>query len=216
MAIPPLKTRVTDITGTLTDGQLAGLEAKLWDFEKRKGSQVAVLIVPTTQPEAIEQYSIRVFDQWKLGRKGVDDGILLLVAKDDRKLRIEVGRDLEGVIPDAIAKRIIVEAIAPRLPGRRFLRRDHRGRGSHHALDIEVTVAVEASEEPVAVFARPVPQLSTFAVPSDQNRLAEIIPLAPTSPTPCPQPLHIRKPPVLQQWNYVGQAVPCGSRGGHT
>ena len=114
VAIPPLKTRVTDITGTLTDGQLAGLEAKLWDFEKRKGSQVAVLIVPTTQPEAIEQYSIRVFDQWKLGRKGVDDGILLLVAKDDRKLRIEVGRDLEGVIPDAIAKRIIVEAIAPR------------------------------------------------------------------------------------------------------
>ena len=83
-------------------------------FETRKGSQVAVLIVPTTQPEPIEQFAIRVFDQWKLGRKGVDDGVLLLVAKNDRKLRIEVGRGLEGVIPDAIAKRIVAELIAPR------------------------------------------------------------------------------------------------------
>lgn len=112
--VPPLAARVTDLTGTLAPDQRAGLEAKLAEFEKRKGSQVAVLIVPTTQPEAIEQFAIRVFDQWKLGRTRVDDGILLLVAKNDRKLRIEVGRGLEGAIPDAIAKRIVAEVIAPR------------------------------------------------------------------------------------------------------
>jgi uncharacterized protein len=112
--IPPLEARVTDLTSTLATDQRAGLEAKLADFETRKGSQVAVLIVPTTQPEPIEEFAIRVFDQWKLGRKGVDDGVLLLIAKNDRKLRIEVGRGLEGVIPDAVAKRIVAELIAPR------------------------------------------------------------------------------------------------------
>src|SRR5215510_3922952 len=112
--VPPLKARVTDLTGTLATDQRAGLEAKLADFEARKGSQIAVLIIPTTQPEAVEQFSIRVFDQWKLGRKGVDDGVLLLVVKDDRKLRVEVGRGLEGVIPDAAAKRIVADMIAPR------------------------------------------------------------------------------------------------------
>jgi len=112
--VPALKARVTDLTGTLATDQRAGLEAKLADFEARKGSQVAVLIVPTIQPETVDQYSIRVFDQWKLGRKGVDDGVLLLVVKNDRKLRIEVGRGLEGAIPDAIAKRIVAEVIAPR------------------------------------------------------------------------------------------------------
>lgn len=114
VAVPPLAARVTDQTATLTATQRAELEAKLAAFEAKKGSQVAVLIVPTTQPEAIEQYSIRVVDRWKLGRKGVDDGALLLVAKNDRKMRIEVGRGLEGVIPDAIAKRIVAEYIAPR------------------------------------------------------------------------------------------------------
>ena len=112
--VPPLRARVTDLTATLTADQRAGLEAKLAAFEARKGSQVAVLIVPTTQPETIEQYSIRVVDQWQLGRKGVDDGVLLLVAKNDRKLRIEVGRGLEGAIPDAVAKRIVSDVIAPR------------------------------------------------------------------------------------------------------
>lgn len=111
--IPPLKARVTDQTGTLSPTQRATLEARLKEFEQRKGSQIAVLIVPTTQPEAIEQYSIRVVDQWKLGRKGIADGLLLLVAKNDRKVRIEVGRGLEGVIPDAIARRVIAEVIAP-------------------------------------------------------------------------------------------------------
>jgi uncharacterized protein len=114
VAVPPLAARVTDLTGTLNAAQRDALEQKLAAFEAKKGSQVAVLIVPTTAPETIEQYSIRVVDQWKLGRKGVDDGALLLVAKNDRHLRIEVGRGLEGVIPDAIAKRIVAEDIAPR------------------------------------------------------------------------------------------------------
>jgi uncharacterized protein len=95
-AVPQLKARVTDLTGTLTPDQSARLEQKLAEFEARKGSQIAVLLVPTTKPETVEQYGIRVVDQWKGGRKGVDDGALLLVAKDDRELRIDVGRGLEG------------------------------------------------------------------------------------------------------------------------
>lgn len=114
MPVPPLRARVTDLTATLSADQRAALEQRLAALETAKGSQVAILMVPTVQPEAIEQYSIRVFDQWKLGRKNVDDGVLLLVAKNDRKLRIEVGRGLEGAIPDAYAKRIIDEEITPR------------------------------------------------------------------------------------------------------
>ena len=112
--VPALKARVTDLTRTLAADQTAKLEQKLAAFESRKGSQIAVLIVPTTRPEAIEQYSIRVAEQWKLGRKGVDDGALLLVAKDDRALRIEVGYGLEGALPDATANRIIEDIIVPR------------------------------------------------------------------------------------------------------
>ena len=112
--IPALKARVTDLTRTLTPDQSAKLEQKLAAFEARKGSQIAVLIVSTTQPEAVEPYSIRVAEQWKLGRKGVDDGALLLVAKDDRALRIEVGQGLEGALPDAAANRIVEDIIVPR------------------------------------------------------------------------------------------------------
>lgn len=112
-AIPPLTARVTDTTGTLSAAQRAALETKLEAFEREKGAQLAVLIVPTTRPEAIEQYSIRVVDAWKLGRAKPDDGVLLLVAKDDRQLRIEVGYGLEGALPDAIASRIIREVITP-------------------------------------------------------------------------------------------------------
>jgi uncharacterized protein len=112
--VPALKARVTDLTASLTPDQAARLEQKLAAFEARKGSQIAVLIVPTTNPEAIEQYSIRVAEQWKLGRKGVDDGALLVVAKDDRTLRIEVGYGLEGALPDVVAKRIIADTIVPR------------------------------------------------------------------------------------------------------
>ncbi|MBI2751325.1 MAG: YgcG family protein [Burkholderiales bacterium] len=113
VGIPSLTARVTDLTSTLNPQQRDALEQKLAAFEAVKGSQIAVLIVPTTQPEAIEQYSIRVVEQWKLGRKGVDDGALLLVAKDDRKMRLEVGRGLEGAVPDAVAKRITADIIAP-------------------------------------------------------------------------------------------------------
>ena len=111
--IPKLGARVTDLTGTLTAGQQTALEQKLSAFESAKGAQLAVLIVPTTQPEPIEEYSIRVVDAWKLGRKGVDDGALLIVAKDDHKVRIEVGRGLEGVLTDALSNRILDETVKP-------------------------------------------------------------------------------------------------------
>src|SRR5204863_5482843 len=112
--VPPLKSRVSDLTGTLNAQQRASLEQTLAEFEARKGAQLALLIVPTTQPETVEQYAVRVEETWKLGRKGIDDGVLLVVAKDDRKLWIEVGYGLEGVLPDATAKRIIEEEIVPR------------------------------------------------------------------------------------------------------
>ena len=113
--IPKLEARVTDLTGTLTAGQQAELEQKLADFEARKGAQIAVLLVPTTQPEEIEQYSIRVTDAWKLGRKKVDDGALLILAKDDHTLRIENGYGLEGVLTDAASNRIIEDTMVPLL-----------------------------------------------------------------------------------------------------
>ncbi len=113
VAVPQLAARVTDLTGTLTADQSSALEAKLAAFEQSKGSQVVVLVVPTTQPEVIEQYSIRVVEQWKLGRGKVDDGVLLLIALNDRKVRIEVGYGLEGALPDATANRIIQQDITP-------------------------------------------------------------------------------------------------------
>ncbi|MET3229586.1 UNVERIFIED_ORG: uncharacterized protein ABIC54_001760 [Burkholderia sp. 1263] len=114
VAVPPLTARVTDQTGTLTREQAGALEQTLQAFESRKGTQIAVLIVPTTEPETIEQYSMRVVEQWKLGRKKVDDGALLIVAKNDRALRIEVGYGLEGALNDAVSNRIIIEIIVPR------------------------------------------------------------------------------------------------------
>ena len=121
VAIPTLSTRVTDLTQTLSQAEQAQLEQKLAAFEAKKGSQIAVLIVPSTQPEDIAQYSIRVTDAWKLGRKGVGDGVLVLIAKDDHKMRIEVGRGLEGAIPDLYAKRVITETIAPKFKQGDFL-----------------------------------------------------------------------------------------------
>lgn len=113
--VPVLAARVTDLTGTLSGEQKNGLEGELAALEARRGVQLAVLVVASTRPESIEQYSIRVVEAWKLGRKGTDDGILLLVAKDDRALRIEVGYGLEGNVPDAVARRVIDETIVPRL-----------------------------------------------------------------------------------------------------
>jgi uncharacterized protein len=114
IAVPPLTGRVVDKTATLSSNDVASLDKTLKDFEARKGSQIAVLIVPTTQPETIEQYSIRVAEAWKIGRKKIDDGAILVVAKDDRKLRIEVGYGLEGALTDVTAKRIIDEIITPK------------------------------------------------------------------------------------------------------
>lgn len=111
--VPPLTARVIDQTGTLSAAEVEALERKLGDFEARKGSQLAILIVPSTEPETIEQYALRVAEQWKLGREGVDDGILVLVAKEDRALRIEVGYGLEGAVSDAVASRVIREVIVP-------------------------------------------------------------------------------------------------------
>jgi uncharacterized protein len=113
VAVPPLKAHVTDLTGTLSSPQIQTLESRLSDFERGKGSQIAVLILPTTEPETIEQYSIRVAEAWKIGRARVDDGVILIVAKNDRKLRVEVGRGLEGAIPDAVAKRVVSDVITP-------------------------------------------------------------------------------------------------------
>jgi uncharacterized protein len=114
VAVPPLSGRVVDQTATLSGGDIASLTQSLQSLETRKGSQIAVLIVPTTAPETIEQYSLRVAEAWKIGRKKIDDGALLVVAKDDRKLRIEVGYGLEGALNDVTAKRIIDEVITPR------------------------------------------------------------------------------------------------------
>jgi uncharacterized protein len=114
VAVPPLTGRVVDLTGTLSSDFITQQSGRLKDLERRKGSQVAVLIVPTTQPETIEQYSIRVAEAWKIGRRKIDDGALLVVAKNDHKLRIEVGYGLEGALTDVTARRIIDEMIVPR------------------------------------------------------------------------------------------------------
>ena len=135
VAVPQLTGRVVDRTGTLSSSDVAALSQKLSDFEKRKGSQIAVLIVPTTDPETIDQFSIRVAEAWKIGRKKVDDGAILVVAKNDHHLRIEVGYGLEGALTDVTSRRIIDEVITPKFRDRR-LRRWHRGwcrsHGSHH------------------------------------------------------------------------------------
>ena len=113
VSVPTLVTHVTDTTRTLTEQQNKALEDKLRALEERKGSQLLILVVPSTQPEEIEPYATRVFDTWKIGRKNVDDGVLLLWAKNDRRIRIEVGRGLEGPIPDVLASRIINDTMRP-------------------------------------------------------------------------------------------------------
>ena len=120
IAVPPLTGRVVDQTATLSSGDIASLTQALGDLETRKGSQIAVLIVPTTDGEAIEAFSLRVAEAWKIGRKKVDDGALLVVAKNDRHLRIEVGYGLEGALTDVTTKRIIDEDITPRFKNSDF------------------------------------------------------------------------------------------------
>jgi len=118
--VPALSERVEDLTGTLAPADIQGLVSKLAAWEQKSGNQLAVLIVPTTQPESIEAYSIRVADAWKIGRKGKDNGAILVVAKNDRKLRIEVGYGLEGMLTDATSRRIIAETIAPNFRENKF------------------------------------------------------------------------------------------------
>lgn len=113
VAVPRLTGRVVDLTGTLTSDAIASLTETLRDLETRKGSQIAVLFVPTTQPETIEQYSLRLANDWKIGRKEINDGVIIVVAKEDHKLRIEVGYGLEGTLTNSTAQRIIDETIVP-------------------------------------------------------------------------------------------------------
>jgi len=111
--LPALNARVTDLTDTLDATQRGRLEAQLAAIDRSGRAQVAVLLLPTTQPETIEQFGIRLADAWKVGRKGADNGLIVIVAKDDRRMRIEVGYGLEGAVPDAIASRIVNERMAP-------------------------------------------------------------------------------------------------------
>lgn len=118
--VPALTARVIDQTGTLDASQRAALEARLAAFEQRKGSQIVVLMVPSTQPEDIASYANRIGNAWKIGRKAVGDGMLVIVAKDDRKMRIEVAKTLEGAVPDLAAIRIIDEEMKPRFRNNDF------------------------------------------------------------------------------------------------
>ena len=111
--VPELRARVTDQTATLDQASTATLEERLKAFEDRTGSQIAVLVISTTEPEEIEQYALRVVEAWQLGREGIDDGALLLVALEDRNVRIEVGYGLEGALTDLVSRRIISESILP-------------------------------------------------------------------------------------------------------
>ena len=119
-AVPKLVKRITDTTATLSAADETRIEARLKSFEADKGAQIAVLIVPSTQPEPVFDYATRVFSDWKLGRKGVDDGVLLVIAKNDRKLQILTGPGLSGALTDAMSKRIIGEIITPKFRANDF------------------------------------------------------------------------------------------------
>ncbi|WP_199096680.1 TPM domain-containing protein [Dyella sp. ASV21] len=143
-AVPTLARHVTDLTGTFTPQQVDQLDAQLVSLEKTKGAQLVVLMVPTTQPQDIAEYSLAVAEANKIGRKGTDDGLLLLVAKNDRRVRIEVGYGLEGAIPDAATARIIREYIAPK-----FRTNDYFGGVSDAVGALTLLVNGEALPPPV-------------------------------------------------------------------
>lgn len=148
IAIPPLSARVTDLTQTLDGGQRAQLESQLAGLEQRKGAQIAVLMIATTGEDSIEDYAVRAFEQWKLGRKGVDDGVLLVVAKNDRALRIEVGYGLEGTITDVQAGRIIRDTIVPHFKTGDFATGIQAGVDSLIALIEPPATAAQQDSEP--------------------------------------------------------------------
>lgn len=143
--IPPLTARVVDTTQTFTAAQVAELSSRLAALERETGAQLAILVVPTTEGEPIESYAVKVFEDWKLGRKGVDDGVLLVVAKDDRALRIEVGYGLEGAVTDVQSGRIIREYIVPK-----FAADDYAGGVEAGVAALEALVRKEPLPEPVA------------------------------------------------------------------
>jgi len=149
VALPTLQARVTDLTATLSQEQRQDIEARLAAVEARQGAQIAVLLLPSTQPETIEQFGIRLAEAWKVGRKGVDDGVIVIVAKDDRRLRIEVGYGLEGALNDATAKRIVSETMTPRFKLGDYFGGLQAGLGA-----IIAVVAGEALPAPVAAQSR--------------------------------------------------------------
>ncbi len=144
-AIPPLSGPVVDTTGTLDAAAIQRLTARALALQQRKGSQLQVLMVPSTQPETIEQYTQRVFDAWKIGRQGVDDAVLLVVAKDDRAVRIQPGYGLEGAIPDITAGRIIREYLAPK-----FRQNDYAGGLDDATAQLERLIDGEPLPEPMS------------------------------------------------------------------
>jgi len=140
--IPPLAARVTDLTGTLSAPERQTLEARLAAWETQSGNQLVVLMVPSTQPEAIASYAIRVAESWKIGRKGKDNGAIFLIAKDDRKNRIEVGYGLEGVLTDVTSRRILAETVAPHFRNNEFAQGIDAG--------VDQIIAVVNKGEPLA------------------------------------------------------------------
>ena len=140
--IPALAARVTDLTNTLSTSERQALEAKLAAWETQTGNQLVVLMLPSTQPEAIAAYSIRVAEAWKIGHKGKDNGAVFLIAKDDHKNRIEVGYGLEGVLTDVTTRRILAETVAP------FFRNNQFAQGIDAGVD--QVIAVVTKGEPLA------------------------------------------------------------------
>jgi uncharacterized protein len=147
--IPPLTSRVTDLTNTLSAAERQALEAKLAAWESQTGNQLVVLMLPSTQPEAIASYSIRVAEAWKIGRKGKDNGAVFIVAKDDRKSRIEVGYGLEGVLTDVTCRRILAETVAP------FFRNNQFAQGIDAGVDQIISVVGKGEPLPDAPAAPP-------------------------------------------------------------
>lgn len=156
-SVPPLTSPVIDTTGALSAGEIAQLERQALALQQRSGSQLQILIVSTARPESIEDYAQRVFDTWALGRKGVDDGVLLVIAQDDREVRIQTGSGLEDVIPDGTAGRIIQEYLVPK-----FRRGDMAG-GLN---DATLVIASLMNGEPL-----PVPMAAHVGPPSFARKL---------------------------------------------
>ena len=161
VALPPLRSPVTDLTNTLTPEQVKALEQTLLAFEKRKGSQIAILVLPSTKPEAIAQFSIRLAEAWRVGRKSIDDGAIIVLALEDREVRIEVGYGLEGALPDLIAARIIRQDMVP-----------HLRRG-------EVYLALTAAVDRIVrvIDGEPLPEPAEQPAPSGGGGLGNVFPI---------------------------------------